>query len=236
MMWWSVTEGLYVGGAGIAIIGGLYWKKGTAAGAWSGLLTGSGLITAGITARQIWGNGFPLNGAYIAFYGSLAAVVVYVVVSLLTCKRDFNMDALLHRGRYALESEKQFVTPSKRRVTWGRLIGIDENFTLFDKFLAGGLFGWSLIWLGVLLVGTAWNLIAPWPLAAWSAFWHVTAIGIPVFIACVTAVWFAIGGVMDIRRFFARLKVERIDLLDNGFVSQPAAQPSEESREKAAEV
>ena len=32
---------VYVGGAGAAIIGGLYWKKGTTAGATSALFTGS---------------------------------------------------------------------------------------------------------------------------------------------------------------------------------------------------
>ncbi|MCX6935665.1 MAG: hypothetical protein NTZ01_05690 [Verrucomicrobia bacterium] len=41
VMWWIVTEALYIGGAGAAIIGGLYWKRGTTAGAWAGLLTGS---------------------------------------------------------------------------------------------------------------------------------------------------------------------------------------------------
>ncbi|HSH92839.1 MAG TPA: hypothetical protein VK968_01700, partial [Roseimicrobium sp.] len=62
MMWWSITGALYVGGAGAAIIGGLYWKKGTAAGAWAALLTGSGLSISGIIARQYYGNEFAFNG------------------------------------------------------------------------------------------------------------------------------------------------------------------------------
>ncbi|HEY9249507.1 MAG TPA: sodium:proline symporter, partial [Rariglobus sp.] len=41
MMWWSVTTAVYVGGAGAAIIGGLYWKKGTTAGAWAAVVSGS---------------------------------------------------------------------------------------------------------------------------------------------------------------------------------------------------
>ncbi len=77
VMWWAVTEALYVGGAGAAIVGGLYWKKGTTAGAWAGLLTGSCLVTGGILARQIWGDGFPLNGAQISFFGSISACAVY---------------------------------------------------------------------------------------------------------------------------------------------------------------
>jgi len=218
MMWWAVTEALYVGGAGVAIIGGLYWKKGTTAGAWTGLLTGSGLVTGGIIARQIWGDAFPLNGAEISFIGSLAACVSYAVVSLLTCKEDFNMDRMLHRGAYALESEKKFETHSKKRVVWGRLIGLDEHFTRGDKFLAGGLFGWSIFWFIVFIVGTAWNFIAPWPLSVWSQFWYIVGIGIPIAFAFITAIWFSWGGIRDMVVFFRRLKEERVDDRDNGMV------------------
>jgi SSS family solute:Na+ symporter len=218
IMWWAVTEAIYVGGAGAAIIGGLYWKKGTTAGAWAGLLTGSSLVVGGILARQIWGDSFPLNGMQISFFGSILACVVYVAVSLMTCRADFNMDRMLHRGAYAVESEKKFETKSKTRVTWGRLIGLDEHFTFGDKLLAGGLFGWSMIWFGVFIVGTTWNLISPWPTEVWSRFWFIVGIGIPIFFAAVTAVWFTWGGIRDMRLFFRRLKEERVDTLDNGMV------------------
>jgi solute:Na+ symporter, SSS family len=225
MMWWAVTEAVYVGGAGIAIIGGLYWKKGTTAGAWAGLLTGSGLVTGGILARQIWTSGFPLNGAQISFFGSLIAVFVYLAVSWVTCKTDYNINAMLHRDAYTGDQEKRSVTRSVHKVTWGKLIGMDENFTLVDKLLAGGLFGWSMVWFLILIIGTLWNLACPWSMAIWSAFWHITAIGIPIFFTCVTAIWFAIGGIRDMRKFFARLKNERIDVLDNGLVSAPSCEP-----------
>lgn len=218
MMWWAVTEAIYVGGAGIAIIGGLYWKKGTSAGAWAGLLTGSGLVTGGILARQIWGEGFPLNGIQISFFGSITACLIYAAVSLLTCRKDFDMDRMLHRGIYAVASEKRFETKSKKRVMWGKIIGLDEHFTLGDKLLAGGLFGWSMLWFGVFVTGTIWNLISPWPLAVWSQFWFVVGIGIPVFFAFVTAIWFSWGGIRDMRRLFQRLREERVDAFDNGMV------------------
>jgi len=218
MMWWAVTEALYVGGAGVAIIGGLYWKKGTTQGAWAGLISGSTLVTGGIVARQIWGEGFPLNGIQIGFVGSLAACAIYAVVSLLTCKKDFDMDRMLHRGVYAVDSEKKFETHSKTKVTWGKLIGLDEHFTFGDKLVAGGLFGWSMIWFGVFVVGTIWNLIAPWPISVWSQFWFVVGIGVPIFFAFATAIWFTWGGIRDMRVFFKRLKEERVDAFDNGMV------------------
>ena len=128
------------------------------------------------------------------------------------------MDRMLHRGKYAVASEQKFETKSAKRVTWGKLIGLDEHFTFGDKFLAGGLFGWSMLWFGVFVVGTVWNLIAPWPLTVWSQFWFIVGIGLPVCFAVITAVWFTWGGIRDIKLFFQRLREERIDALDNGIV------------------
>src|SRR5205807_939227 len=90
--WWTITQTIYIGGAGAAIIGGLYWKKGTTAAAWSALITGSTLSVGGIIARQIYDDAIPLNVVQISFYATLIAIAVYVIVSLLTCREDFNLD------------------------------------------------------------------------------------------------------------------------------------------------
>lgn len=217
-MWWAVTETLFVGGAGVAIIGGLYWKKGTTAGAWVGFLTGSGLVTSGILARQIWGDAFPLNGAQISFFGCILACVAYLLASWLTCKDDYNMDRLLHRGQYSVQEEKVFETQSETKVSWGKVIGLDDHFTFSDKMLTGGLFGWNMIWFVVFIVGGIWNWYNPWPIAVWSNFWYVVAIGVPIAFAVITAIWFTWGGVSDMRLFFQRLKRERVNESDNGVV------------------
>ena len=223
LMWWQVTTAIYVGGAGAAIIGGLYWNKGTAFGAWAALLTGSGLSVGGIVARQIYGETFPLNGIQISFFATLIAIALYVIVSLLTCKEGFNMDRLLHRGQYSslkqVVDEQAITAPTERRkVSWGKLIGFDENFSLADKWTAGSLFGWSVFWFGVFIVGTVWNLMSPWPLSVWSTFWHIVGIGVPVFVSFVTAIWFTWGGSRDIRRLFQGLRKQRINHLDDGTV------------------
>lgn len=221
-MWWNVTSALFVGGAGAAIIGGLYWKKGTTAGAWAALLTGSAFSAGGILARQFYGNDFPLNGTEISFFASLVAVSLYVIVSLATCEEDFNMDRMLHRGRYAAPASlpvDEMEPRAKRKVTWGKLIGLDEHFTRGDTWIAGGLFAWNMLWFVVFVVGGGWNLIAPWPDSAWSRFWHVAAIGLPVFISVVTAVWFTWGGVRDIRALFRHLRQQKINHLDDGTVA-----------------
>lgn len=217
LMWWAVTQAIYVGGAGAAIIGGLYWKKGTTAGAWAALLVGSGLSTGGILLRQVYGRSFPLNGLEISCGATIIAIVTYVVVSLATSKEDFNLERMLHRGQYAT-ADTVSDRPAPRPSLWARMIGIDAGFSRGDKWISGGLFAWSLTLVAVLVVGSAWNLIAPWPLAAWGRFWQVVGIGIPMLLAVVTAVWFTWGGVRDIRRLFRRLAQKQVNHLDDGSV------------------
>jgi SSS family solute:Na+ symporter len=220
-MWWSITTAIFVGGAGAAIIGGLYWKKGTTAGAWTAMVAGSTLAVGGILARQFYGDRFPLNAQEMSLGASLIAIVLYISVSLLTGRTDFNMDRMLHRGKYAALPElvgDKPPSPPKRKVTWGKLIGLDEHFTRGDTWIAGGLFAWNMLWFVTFVVGSIWNLIAPWPESAWSAFWHVAAVGIPVFISAVTAVWFTWGGVRDIRALFRQLRRQRVNHFDDGTV------------------
>ncbi len=219
VMWWAVTTAIYVGGAGAAIIGGLYWKKGTTTGAWTALFAGSTLSVAGIIARQL-DNNFPLNGTQISFGAVLIAVFLYVTVSILTHKQDFNMDRLLHRGIYAIvPMQPDIGVAAPRQSIWlGRLIGIDENFSLGDKWIAGVLFGWGFLLFFIFLTGTIWNCISPWPPTVWASFWQVIGIGFPILFAVVTGIWFTWGGITDMRRFFGRLQEEQINHLDDGTV------------------
>ncbi|SDU18015.1 solute:Na+ symporter, SSS family [Verrucomicrobium sp. GAS474] len=220
VMWWSVTTAIYVGGVGAAIIGGLYWKKGTAAGAWAALFAGSTLSVGGIIARQMNPH-FPLNGVQISFSVTFISILLYVVVSLLTNKGDFNMDRLLHRGAYAIAEDPKTTgdAPSQAKRHWlSRLIGIDENFSKGDKWTAGLLFAWSLCFTLLFIVGTTWNYLSPWPKTVWPSFWHVVGFGFPVFFAIVTGIWFTWGGVRGIGRFFTHLGGERVNHLDDGTV------------------
>ena len=247
-MWWGVTQALFTTGAGAAILGGLYWKKGTAAGAWAAFTTGFGLCTVGIVLQQIYahyGEGFianhthlgfielsrfaiekdnhvvfAYNGTQISFFTSLFTAGVYIVVSLLTCKEDFNLDRMLHRGEYASIKKLVGDTPLlvKGKVHWGRLIGIDENFTPGDKWITGFLFSWQMFWFCVFVVGTIWNLLAPWQTETWASYYHVTGFTFPIFWAVVVGIWFTWGGLRDMRDLFRRLRGEHLNALDDGTV------------------
>ena len=223
-MWWSITQTVFIGGAGSAIIGGLYWKKGTAAAAWAAFLTGSTLAVGGIVAQQIdrhyYNQDFLLNGAQMAFFASLIAVGVYIVTSLLTCREDFNLDRMLHREKYA--SIKQLVGDAPiqhvQKIGWGKIIGMDDNFTTGDKWITVSLFAWNLFWLGVFAVVSIWSLMSPLSTGWWSAYSHYTGIYLPIFFAIVTGIWFTWGGLKDMRLLFQRLRRQRINSLDDGTV------------------
>jgi SSS family solute:Na+ symporter len=220
-MWFTLTTAVFTGGAGSAIIGGLYWKKGTSTGAWAAFITGSTLSLTGIIFQQVYahhGLKFPLNGTQIAFGSSVTAISVYVISSLVTYREDFNLERMLHRGVYAPATAVESPRANPGKVGWGRLIGLDENFNLGDKCIAWALFGWGLFWFAVFVVGSIWNLLSPWPDESWSKYYHVVGFGLPIFFAVVTAIWFTWGGIKDMRDLFRRLQLERVNVRDDGTV------------------
>jgi SSS family solute:Na+ symporter len=222
-MWFGLTQAIFTGGAGSAILGGLYWKKGTAAGAWGGFITGSTLSIAGIIIQQVYrayGGTFYLNGTQIGFIASLCAVSAYAILSLLTFKEDFNLDRMLHRGVYAAMTPLVGdVKIQHHRVSrLAKHLGLDDNFTRTDKWLTAAMAGWGLFWFSVFVVGSIWNLVRPWPNEAWASYYHVVGIGVPVFFAFITGIWFAWGGLRDMKRLFGRLSSEHLNALDDGTV------------------
>ncbi|WP_428940684.1 sodium:solute symporter family protein [Fontivita pretiosa] len=249
-LWWALTAGVFTAGAGAVIIGGLYWRKGTTAGAWAGAITGSALALIGIplTNRVSWGwitgilgptfaewgmplpERFGLNGIQVAFIASCAAFTVYILVSLLTCRQDYNLDRLLHRGPYALPGEKPLPPLTLRqRFTLQNIFKFDANFTFWDKLVSGGIFWWAMLLLAINLVITFWNLfIFDWPVSWWAHYWMITAIAFPLIIAVATLVWFSIGGVRDIIDFFRALATMQRDVRDDGRVEggHPAPVPA----------
>ncbi|MDR1190701.1 MAG: hypothetical protein LBK60_03420 [Verrucomicrobiales bacterium] len=217
LLWWAVTQAIFVGGAGIAIIGGLYWSRGTAAGAWAGMLTGSTLATGGIVIIQFTPDFF-LNGMQISFLASISAILVYLTVSLLTCRAPHNMDALLHRGQYAVEDESRAAAAKVAPKWYEKIIGMDHHFTRGDRWVTLGISGWSFLWFFVFVLGSLLYLWKPWADETWAMYWHLTQIWLPLVIGIATAIWFTIGCVHDLKDFFRRLRAETVDATDDGTV------------------
>lgn len=257
ILYFALTGTIYLGGAGSVIIGGLYWKKGTTAAAWAAMSIGGLLGVGGVILEQSWqgslapwlirhfpasqylaahADRFPINGQVMWFIAMVSAITAYIIISLLTCKREFNMNRMLHRGPYAVEQYAREAPLSAEPSIWQKLIGIDENFTRGDRILSYCVFGWGMFWLSVFFAVTAINLVHPWPTSWWAQYWRIVGILMPLALGTVTSVWFTIGGIRDLRRLFRHLRTIRRDVLDDGRVVEglAAGEPPAGARSDAA--
>jgi len=233
-MFFAITGSVFVGGAGSAIIGGLYWKRGSTHGAWAAMCTGMLLSAAGILIKQIdpgalqrlagdlpWLGGpalfvkNDLTGQELTFIAICCSMGVYVLVSLLGPRQMTDMDALLHRGEHAPPGES--ATAPRDARSWLERLGIDREFTRGDRWVAYVSVAWPLLWSLLFLGVTLWNLTTEVPDLWWLRFWRIW---IWVFTggALVVTLWFGVGGLFDLRYLFRHLRSYVPDPRDDGRV------------------
>ena len=164
---------------------------------------------------------WPVNAIEFNFFLSVLCVLLYVAVSLLTCKVPFNLDRMLHRGKYGLGERCEFKMRWTPRTIFSNIIGITSEYTKSGKALAWGVFLFSfgydfaLCFLGV----AVWNQFRPWCDEWWNRYFAVRYFFVPCAMACVTAVWFGAGGIIGLRDLFRDLGARgETDALDDGRV------------------
>jgi SSS family solute:Na+ symporter len=226
-MWFAITGSIYVGGACCAIIGGLYWSKGTTAGAWAGMITGSFLSVGGIVLRQLVPDlaigEQPINGQHIGAFSIVVAITVYAGVSLLTCKKNYNMDKLLHRGKYAdpEDAVPEVEAQDKARPSFiARVFGITKEFTRWDKIVFALVYTWLGALTLALIVGTTINVTTEISSESWK--WWMGSVQLPVMItvATIMTIWFVIGSCRDAGQLFKDLATREVHEDDDGFVKK----------------
>jgi hypothetical protein len=129
------------------------------------------------------------------------------------------MDRMLHRGQYAIVDEKKKVAPPFwQRFHPARIIGIDEEYTFWDRVIAFGIFGWIWGLFGISMACLVWNFIHPWTTQSWVNYWFIFGLCLPLTVAVITTVWFTIGGTREIAVFLRSLRTEKRDDRDDGTV------------------
>jgi SSS family solute:Na+ symporter len=244
-IWWAVTGAIYNGGAGAILIGGLYWRRGTVQAAWAAATISIPLSLYAVVLSNNWfqsmtwlkAHGFPefiSSGFWLSFFVSIVAITVYVSVSLLTCRKPFDLSSLLSRAEKHQEVDSVESAPVKRSLH-ARLVGIDSDFTKSDRSVAYFVFWFSMAMFGlvmfmlfwqfglprlVLLFGGSPETAASLPIGkrGWANLWLWLKLVIPCLIAFVTLIWFSIGGIADMRSFFRTMKTRERDEKDNGMV------------------
>lgn len=225
VLFFALTGALFASGAGICIIGGLYWRGGTTQGAWSAMLISILMVCTGFTLNRLIPD-FPYNYLQIAFASQLTASLVYVLVSLATCRgKPFNLDRMLHRGDYAIPEDDAKVVqeanaPAALRpvlTSIQRRLGINEDFSPKDRLLyyatIGLLFAMLLTFFSVLV----WNFTTKPDQTTWLKFWSGFVL-VQLTLAIGTTIWILVGGFRDLRDMVIDLKATIINERDDGFI------------------
>jgi solute:Na+ symporter, SSS family len=213
----AITGSIFVGGSGAVIIGGLYWKRGSAAAAWSAMITGSAIAVGGIIIQQVVPD-FPINGQMFWGLAMLMSTIVYILVSLIGKDHAFDMDRMLHRGRYAVKEEAQVVN-EKPLVGW-KVLGMTGEFTPGDRFIYIATYTWTFLWVVVFIVGTLYAMTHEISNASWMKFWEMY-VWIYLAVSIIVIVWFTIGGVKNLKEMIHALKTMKRDHSDSGYVPKP---------------
>ena len=257
LMFFALTGAIYLGGAGSVILGGLYWKRGSAAGAWVAMIVGSTIGVSGLILQNTWAGSvypwmtahtpqllsqlrwviegianavpginwtvgpekFPFHGQWMNFFAMSSAILCYVGCSLyswLILRRPaFDMDRMLHRGKYAIKGDhaKNVEMPPVGL----RAIRPSAEFSRSDKCIYYAKLIWTLTWFAIFAVGTIWNLSCDVSNDAWAVFWWWKIV-VTVVIGVGTTIWFFLGGVHDMIDLYRTLRTVQRDHLDSGMV------------------
>ncbi len=236
-LFFAITGAIFAGGSGAVIIGGLYWRRGTTAAAWTAMLTGAIIAVSGIIFKQI-SNDWLIDQSHLAWLknsilalrsingqiywaiGMGASSSLYILISLLFPSNKFELDKMIHHGKYALKEETKIITKVPER-GW-KMLGMGKEFTRFDKFIYLVNYIWTFGWTIVFVIGTIYNLSNDASDSSWMNFWQIFLI-IHIVIAVISIIWFTGGGFIDLKKMFNRLRTMERDDMDDGFI------PSEEN-------
>ena len=233
-LFFAITAAIFAGGSGAVIIGGLYWDRGTTKAAWTAIIIGALISVSGVLVKQISVEWLNDTSSYVQLKNILefirningqeywgismgASAFAYVVVSVLDNSEPFNMDKLLNRGKYAIEGEKKIINENTE-LGW-KIFLMGEEFTRGDKLIYILNYAWTGIWTLVFIVGTIYNLSNEVSDASWMFFWR-NYIYIFIVISLVIIVWFTVGGFHDLKIMLDKLKTEKRDHHDDGWVSE----------------
>ena len=104
-----------------------------------------------------FGFDFWLTGQEVYFWSMLMAGTMYVAFSKLGERTVFNVDKLLHRGEYVVESDHEAtggVAVAKQQWNWRTALGITDDFTRGDKIIYGITVGKAILFFSLWIVMT----------------------------------------------------------------------------------
>jgi len=207
-MYFDISGAIYAGAAGVILLAGLYWKRGTTKAAWATMITGAVLAISGLIYRSI--NPQFLNGRIIAFWISIICITTYVVVSLLGKKQYADLDEILNRKNPG-ESSTSGYQKKRKWFRWG------SEVPKSDKILIPCIVTALLLFVAAFIGSWIYNLCYDVPTESWVKFWHIYLYCM-FFAGTAFLTWIIIGGIRDLIRLFRSLKTQELNVRDDGSV------------------
>jgi SSS family solute:Na+ symporter len=232
--WFAITGAFWLGGCGCVIVGALYTRWGTTSAAYAALISGSVIAGGGLLLEQIWqkryGEAFYLTGQELYGIAMAVSCLLYVAVSFLGRRQRYNLDKLLHRGRYVVPSdhEKAEAALTGTRIKLKNIFGITDEFSKGDKAIYGLTIAQTGILFVVWIIVTLFSLRADFGPRQWATY-HYIWFMFDLVVALAIAVWIITAGFRDLARFFRRLNAAPRDALDDGRVFDHDCQLDKES-------
>ena len=232
-LFFAITAAIFAGGSGAVIIGGLYWKRGTTAAAWTSMIVGAVIGVGGIIVKQVSESWLAdpsslvglkemitflrnINGQEYWGIGMGLSAISYISVSLMGKKESFNMDKLLNRGQYAISGEMEIINVEPEK-GW-KMFGMGKEFTKGDKLIYIVNYAWTSMWTLIFIVGTVYSLYYDVSDASWMTFWKYF-IYVHILLSLITIVWFTWGGFRDLNTMMKKLRSSERDHGDDGWVT-----------------
>ncbi len=167
---------------------------------------------------------FPINSTEIYFITMVVSLILYFVGSGLTHliwkPGLFNLDRMLHRGKYNDEGKQLEKWDWSLKSIFTKIIGITPEYTKGDRAIAYSVFIYSFIWGFIISFGLVLTLhyLNLWPDDWWKYYFFVEFILEPCLLGIVSTIWFSIGGYVDLKNLFRDLRNRKINKLDDGRV------------------
>ena len=119
---------------------------------------------------------YPINSKEIYFLSILSGILAYIIISWLTYKEPYNLDRMLHRGKYSIAGEHKKVNTAKLKHFYNLFIGINQEYTRGDKIITWSVFLYSIVYqFLILFVGVLiWNVFFPLSPQWWSSYFLIT--------------------------------------------------------------
>lgn len=159
------------------------------------------------------------DGWKMGFFIYLILSALFVVVSLLDSWiakiPAYNLDRMLHRGKYATEEGESEHDQYQNR--WYRRFGITREFTRGDKLIFFILTGWGIFWFCVFLIGMICNWLFGISDAVWGRYFQISTY-INFGYVCVGVIWLVWGALRSMKKMFIDLGVAQRNDRDDGTV------------------